>query len=295
MLYIIYPDVDIWTYMFDGFNIKESVVAVPLNRNCNKFQLLFRKMFKTLRSNVHFLFGKEMCKKLRNLTNEDSLLICDYTDLCLIKTISASINPNVKKSVWLWNLVRDYERFEQKQPVIEQCGFKIYTFDQVDAQKYSLNWISQFLKYPKANTNVHIVSDFYFLGFEKNRKHIIENLRKQLKKYSLDFRVINNLKNSISYSENINNINRTRCLVEIVQDGQAGLTLRALEAMFLHKKLLTNNIGVKALDFYNPNNIFIYGVDDFAYMEKFMNTPFQPIPEDVCYKYTIDCWARNFI
>lgn len=295
MLYIIYPDVDIWTYMFDGFNINESVVTVPLNRNCNKFQLLFRKMFKTLRSNIYFLFSKDMCEGLQNLTDEDSLLICDYTDLCLIKTISASINPNVRKSLWLWNLVRDYDKFEYKKPVIEQCGFKIYTFDQVDAQKYSLNWLTQFLKYPQFNNNAYITSDFYFLGFEKNRKHIIENLREQLKQYNLDFRVINNSKNTISYSENISNINMTRCLVEIVQNGQAGLTLRALEAMFLGKKLLTNNRGIKALDFYNPNNIFIYGVDDFLCIEDFMNAPFQPIPENVCYKYTIDCWARNFI
>ena len=59
MLYIIYPDVDIWNYMFDGFNIDKPVTAVPLNRNCNKIQLLFRKMFQTLRSDIHLLFGNK--------------------------------------------------------------------------------------------------------------------------------------------------------------------------------------------------------------------------------------------
>lgn len=178
--------------------------------------------------------------------------------------------------------------------MIEQCGFKIYTFDQVDAQKYNLNWLSQFLKCPKIDTNASISSDFYFLGFEKNRRHIIENLRKQLKQYNLDFRIIHNSREMISYSENMNNISKTRCLVEIVQDGQAGLTLRALEAMFLNKKLLTNNRRIKEFDFYNSNNIFIYGVDDLAHMDEFMSTPFQTMPEDVCYKYTIDCWVNNF-
>lgn len=217
MLYIIYPDVDIWNYMFDGFNIDKPVTAVPLNRNCNKIQLLFRKMFQTLRSDIHLLFGKDICKGLQSLTDKDSLLICDYTDLCLIKTISANINPSVRKSLWLWNLVRDYKDFEKRQFVIEQCGFKIYTFDQVDAQKYNLNWLSQFLKCPKIDTNASISSDFYFLGFEKNRRHIIENLRKQLKQYNLDFRIIHNSREMISYSENMNNISKTRCLVEIVQ------------------------------------------------------------------------------
>ena len=294
MLYIIYPDVDIWNYMFDGFNIDKPVTAVPLNRNCNKIQLLFRKMFQTLRSDIHLLFGKDICKGLQSLTDKDSLLICDYTDLCLIKTISANINPSVRKSLWLWNLVRDYKDFEKRQFVIEQCDFKIYTFDQVDAQKYNLNWLSQFLKCPKIDTNASISSDFYFLGFEKNRRHIIENLRKQLKQYNLDFRIIHNSREMISYSENMNNISKTRCLVEIVQDGQAGLTLRALEAMFLNKKLLTNNRRIKEFDFYNSNNIFIYGVDDLAHMDEFMSTPFQTMPEDVCYKYTIDCWVNNF-
>ena len=98
----------------------------------------------------------------------------------------------------------------------------------------------------------------------------------------------------ISYSENMNNISKTRCLVEIVQDGQAGLTLRALEAMFLHKKLLTNNRRINEFEFYNSNNIFIYGIDDLAHMNEFMSTPFQTMSEDVCYKYTIDCWVNNF-
>lgn len=205
MLYIIYPDVDIWNYMLDGFNINESVAVVPLNRNCNKIQLLFRKVFKTLKSDIHFLFGREMCRSLRTLTDEDSLLICDYTDLCLIKTISAGINPSVKRSLWLWNVAKDYGKFEQKQMVIEQCGFKIYTFDQVDAQRYNLNWLPQFLKYPKVDANASISSDFYFLGFEKNRKPVIDSLRELLKQYTLDFRLINNPKEMISYSENIYN------------------------------------------------------------------------------------------
>ena len=296
MLYIIYPDVDIWNYVFDGYDGKNNVLAVPLNRNCSKLQLVFRKSFPTLKSNIHLLFGSKICYSLKSLKESDSLLICDYTDLCILKTIAGAVDPKVKKNLWLWNPIngKGDTNFNKLAKLIKQVGFEIFTFDKDDAQKYNLNWLTQFSKSPVINVLPAIEQDFYFMGFEKGRKQILDKLSVELEGYKLNFRTINNSKYGIDYSVNISNIMRSHCLVEIVQEGQAGLTLRSLEAMFMKKKLLTNNKDIKNMDFYSPSNVFVYGEDEIGNIGTFLNTPFVNVPEEIQYKYSMDCWISNF-
>lgn len=51
----------------------------------------------------------------------------------------------------------------------------------------------------------------------------------------------------ISYQENLDNIRKSKCIVDVVQKGQIGLTLRPLESLFFKKKLLTNNKCIKKI------------------------------------------------
>jgi hypothetical protein len=48
------------------------------------------------------------------------------------------------------------------------------------------------------------------------------------------------------------------------------------------------------MDFYSPNNVFVYGEDEITNIGTFLNTPFVNIPEEIQYKYSMDCWISNF-
>ena len=48
-----------------------------------------------------------------------------------------------------------------------------------------------------------------------------------------------------------------RAFLEILQPGQSGMTIRTLEALFLNRKLITNNNNARTLDIYHPNNIYV--------------------------------------
>ena len=80
-----------------------------------------------------------------------------------------------------------------------------------------------------------------------------------------------------------------------MKNGQEGLTLRVLEALFYSKKLITNNKNIKKYDFYNPNNIFIWGVDDEKNLLNFINSDYITIEENILNRYSYDSWINRFI
>lgn len=115
-------------------------------------------------------------------------------------------------------------------------------------------------------------SDMYFLGKAKNRLSDIiktyETLRE--KGMVLDFNIVGvNTSDRVysneihyidymTYSENLQHIMHTKCLLEIMQHGQTGYTQRAAEAVCLDKLLLTNNQNIKETPFFNPSFISIF-------------------------------------
>lgn len=77
--------------------------------------------------------------------------------------------------------------------------------------------------------------------------------------------------NGLPYSEVIKKDIHSNCLLEIINPGQTGCTFKMKEAIILNKKLLTNNISVKYLPFYNPNYIHIFNDVsdiDFSWVKK---------------------------
>lgn len=165
----------------------------------------------------------------------------------------------------------------------------IWSYNEDDCIAYGLNHYAQFHtissnKIPKKEAAIR---DFFFIGNDKCRLPIIKDLAKEVsslgftylfkvvpenREYGLDEKVF--LSKPISYSEMLREINRSKCVVDIVSNQDKGLTYRSLEASILEKKLLTNYTDIKRVDFYNPNNIFILGVDSMSDLRGFVNSPF---------------------
>ena len=67
-----------------------------------------------------------------------------------------------------------------------------------------------------------------------------------------------------------------------------------MESIFFNRKLITTNIFVKQCDFYDPNNIFIYGEDNNENIKPFLNLKYNPVSYDILNKYDINKWIENF-
>ncbi|WP_136156365.1 lipopolysaccharide biosynthesis protein [Brenneria roseae] len=197
--------------------------------------------------------------------------------------------------------------------VVKKVFDSAYSFDKKDCQQTELNYLNQFFPFgfkeiDKITENVKCTpKSCFFLGKDKERIDIIENLATILKKHScvISFYVVRDrtsLKNSeyyidknLSYEENIENALHSEILIEINREGQSGLTLRALEAIFFNKKLITNNQDIVQYDFYSPEQIFILGKDSFDDIGKFLDTEFTPVRKDILYQYSPDAMLETII
>ena len=73
-----------------------------------------------------------------------------------------------------------------------------------------------------------------------------------------------------------------RCVVDINQQGQQGLTLRPLEAVLYGKKLLSNNKSLKKHALFHSGNILIMDTEINAHdLANFMEKPLQPMHKNV--------------
>lgn len=66
----------------------------------------------------------------------------------------------------------------------------------------------------------------------------------------------------MQYEEYLKVVKRSRAVLDIVKKNNYGLTLRVLEALVAHKKLITNYMDIKKMEFYNESNIFLLEGED---------------------------------
>lgn len=176
---------------------------------------------------------------------------------------------------------------------------RFWTFDPKDAETYHIMYNSPMYTrkvITSVNPNKLESNDVVFVGGAKKREAIINYVYEECKKRNLklDFNVIKNPKDYISYSDYIKKIVGSKCILDITNEGQTGLTLRFMESLFLSKKLITNNPEVKKYGFYKPQNIFILGEDNINCIFDFVASPYMPVdPKEIDY-YEIDNWIDRF-
>lgn len=296
MKLILYPNVEIWNFVLSGLDDREDIVYIPLNPNCSKLQILIRKLFPFSNLPSIFILGNKVINMLKKLEVGDSVIVADYSLPSIYHAIRRCCGKGVSINFWLWNPTSDDPLFEKKLLVLKKRGVIVSTFDSNDASQYKLVLKKQFypiLKYREDNY-VKKKWDIYFLGCNKNRLLTIKEIKNMTSRYVTRFIMPKNLSEYITYADNIDNLRASRCIVDIVQDGQKGLTLRPLEACAFHVKLITNNKEIQSTSFYDPKNVFIYGIDAAENIEYFINTPYKPIEMDQIKPYDVNSWVDSF-
>ena len=87
----------------------------------------------------------------------------------------------------------------------------------------------------------------------------------------------------------------SRCIVDVENPGQHGLTMRSIETIGLKRKFITTNKDIVNYDFYNPNNIMVIDrikpVVDVSFFEK----PYEELPCDIYEKYSLKNWVLQVL
>ncbi len=171
----------------------------------------------------------------------------------------------------------------------------VLSFDKGDCEKYGLISINSTFSFPKfVKKDDSYSSSVFFVGSGdarlklmqevfhaiaskiSNSKFFLIGVRKKIQKYNEDIIYSKPIdyKTSLMYSYN------TNCIIEILKPGQTGISLRTCEAILFNKKLLTNNLAIRKMPFYNEKYMRVFSD------EKSIDWDFIKSSIDVEYNYS---------
>ena len=298
MVVIIHPDVDIWNFILADLATRTDVRLFPFRRNTSCFERVVRRMLPTSSVPASLLFRKDLCAALSSLAAGDSVVLCDYTEPILLLAINHLIDVKVARYCWQWNhFGRENASFVRHLSYMRQLGFVCMTYDEVDATYYQLQYHPQFFcirRFTGKTPQQAPLWDFYFVGQAKERTSEIREMQLLLAGFETCIKVVSKPDEFISYDHYMKQAGLSRCIVDIVCAEAPSCSLRPLEALSLHRKLITNNSNIRNYAFYHPQNIFIAGEDDASSLTAFIHSPFVELPAEVIDSYDVSHWIEAF-
>ncbi len=257
-------------------------------------------------------FPPEYLAQLRAIPASDDVLLFDVNDLkdlLILRPYIAAPRP----WVWLWNPMRHFvdsgreaRRFGER---LRAEGYRLATFDPGDAAANGLRLLPQVYRHvdlPAAPTQA---TDVFFVGREKNRLPLLLEWKGRLQALGLrtDCHIVRDrgvrhtaaelealVERPLPYAETLRRIAGTRAILEILQRGQSGLSVRCLEAFFLGRKLITDNQGIVDSPLYHPDQVFVIGQHRPGGLAEFLDRPTPASHVAALEAFDVRHWIRNF-
>ena len=204
-----------------------------------------------------------------------------------------------------------------RHPAQDKLHFfdKIFSFDDQDIQNYGFEKLTNYnyLPFlPKEQQNSH-VDALYITSYDKKRIEQLKVLSQKFQRLNLSFDLYvigkkswkhqiikpfteNKIifsKKKICHKNLPQYYKNTKVILDLMRKNQYGLSFRIFEAMALEKKIITDNEKIKNYDFYNSNNILVLNKDFSNITKDFFETPYQPLPEKIYEKYTLEKWVER--
>ena len=223
-----------------------------------------------------------------------------------------------KKIYYMWDAITNYPVVSEYLPLFD----KAYSFDPADCKKYNLIYQNTFYsknaaldnKCEKQQFDIFFIASFLpkrYIDFKKF-KQICENQNIKFKYFIviktyftyLFFKIIHHKchldKKDFSFKqvseiEKNNYISSSKAILDIPFDNQTGITMRVIEALVNNKKVITTNQYVGEYSFYNKNNFFIIGKDDYSNLKDFLSTDFVKVDFNYEKEFSVNSLINNII
>lgn len=292
-------------YFFSEINQENIFIEEePFLTETNKFLSLLQRILKKINwGQCYNLFLKKW--KANLLICKNCIIFDQAFSPSIVKYIH-TINPHLNIYIYLWNpIFKNYKIIKKLNSV--KSFTHVYSFDKNDCKKYGFSFSPMIYNFDSKKVEKNFNKyDVIFVGYLKNRGMWLTNIYNHLEKQKTCnfFYVQSNQiteilpfklhKKYLDYQVYLENMLSSKAVLDIVQNGQIGLTIRSLEALCYEKKLITNNQDILTYNFYNKNNIFILGIDDINTLITFINTPFVKIDKEIIRQYNFVDWIQSF-
>jgi len=232
----------------------------------------------------NFIYKKNIKKLVEK--NASAIFIFQDSKILINYLIDEEVNSYV--CLLLRNSIGSKAGLDKSVIALNRKKIPIYSFDKIDCKRFNLIYYNQFVCMSKYEPSVERY-DFSFVGRDKGRRNFIDKLREAIlgQGYSMKLLLVTDKKDIISYSEYLKILKESKCIIDVVQKNQQGITLRPIEAAMYRKKLLTNNPNVKSLSFFCESNILI--IDENITQEKineFMRGEPQEVPSELLQEFS---------
>lgn len=276
------------------------------------------------------IIDKYYYKKIEELKDNqyDYVLVIrgEYTTINALKCLRNTF-PNAKLVLYMWDGLhkQNTKGIEKKWDYYD----KVFTFDRIDYESNKekiyflpLYYYEEYLpKNSKDPNSENMKYDISFIGTgHADRVKIIKDVMNQCKssgKNTYSYIYIPHplvfLKNKISnkdfknvhskdieyrmlpFNELYKTYSDSKCVVDVENPGQHGLTMRSIEIIGLKRKLITTNADIANYDFYNQNNILIIDRNNPIVDMSFFDKPYQEISKELYEKYSLKQWIINVL
>lgn len=284
----------------DEYMFRKGIRLEPAYERANILDKLVRKLDMPIFNRLENI---SINKKLCDLSGVIIVFDSGIKD-CFLKILKEK-NPKARIIYWYWNRV---DASFNLNPLRVPEGIEVWTYSLADAKKYCFRYNTQFyfIDIPKSYNNEYVEQeyDMCFIGCDKGRKKTVKSIMDSLitmgKKpftYITPSSVIGMVINKtpfLSYRECLEYTVRSRSILDIYNNPNAGFSLRVMEAMFLNKKLITNNNNIYEAEFYNESNIFVIRNGNIDEISDFLDKPSIPVDEEVKRTYDFSSWLSRF-
>ncbi|MBR6123425.1 hypothetical protein IKQ19_07515 [Candidatus Saccharibacteria bacterium] len=272
--------------------------ALELFNKANKVLRTIRYFW--MRFNLPFIsiwLSKEWVERIKDA--ETIIIQMSYLTMNLPKFINKR-NPDARVIAWYWDIVK-----ERTQPKDIKGKCELWSFDPADCKKYGMRYNHQYYFKTLIKKSECCKWDVFFCGSDCGRGKMLTDLYRKMLELNLkvNFKIVypqdkniplETVSKLLNYEEirecNLN----SKAILEIPRPGQSGATLRLMEALFLNKKVITNNPNVKEEPFYREKNIFILGERSIDDLKSFVDSDYDHSSDEYIDKYDFNSWLRNF-
>ncbi len=243
------------------------------------------------------------------------VIVGRHLDVATLQAMKTQ-QKNARFILYLWDDIDRVEGYEEKKQYYDD----IYSFDLRDVEKYGVRHLPLFYtdvhEYQGESKNII----FNLSGLlHSDRLRIWDALKGQCKLdkeqcflYLLGAKMGHFFKailpgqgewmslryihiNGMPFEKMADVMKHSKVALDVQFGSQAGLTMRTLESLGTHTKLVTTNPYVKKYDFYKYGNICVIDRDHPEVPVSFFETEYQEIPLDIQNKYKLSNWVKTML
>jgi hypothetical protein len=234
----------------------------------------------------------------------------ELLDEAFLRTLRTA-QPTAHFIAYHWDSMARYPELLPRQTLFD----RVLTFDHIDAATYGFILRPLFFRPECRPTySVEETIDLCFVGLmHHDRLQQIEEIRRQAENFGLStffwiyvskydsIKLYLNKKKKdtrtrpLSFTKYVEKTLESKIIIDLPHPLQAGITMRAIEAMSLNKNIITTSCSIKFYNFYRKNKISILDKNNIIINRHEFNKFNNVVANDIIDQYSIRTWVLDVI